>query len=519
MASTKIQNLPLKAPIGAMKIPTGGFGDYSITVSSIGDFIIDTFNLATKDYVDNALVEKEDRIDTTGGFLTPVSQNSSVPDTTNDVIDEVAQALLDRIEYVKDTFGNRPLHNELSGRSATEAHPSTSISHKSGTVYTYLQQNESDINNINNVSIPELNNTIIGKQDVIVNDVNLNEIAELTPVPSTNNAALNSSLQALMNRSEWIKNQLSGIVFTSDLPSDSKLEIIAGSIRNTGDGWKWISDAAHTPVGVTPTVTTSGINLTINYGFTAKRVVTLVATPDETLAGLGFIIGGSVGTSLTNLQIKAPIAFTVNTQTGEITAPSYHVNTINSVVTAGKCVVNHPSDGMTGSAPVVSRIGTTTPNHTDVLMTYGAAQTIFNGAGELDGYISFDGTNWVYSGNLLTPPTMTWVTSASDGYLEVNHSEVDPFNITIQERDVPIKIKVITVSENLFRLRFEDNTNTKIITPTTDMQFYFSRKATVPKNRLRGLYSVRRGYGGILPADLTSASGNIWIIGVMEVAN
>lgn len=206
MASTKIQNLPLKAPIGAMKIPTGGFGDYSITVSSIGDFIIDTFNLATKDYVDNLLIEKEDRIDTTGGFLTPVSQNSSVPDTTNDVIDEVAQALLDRIEYVKDNFSAAPSHNELTGRSATGAHPSTSISHKSGTVYTYLQQNESDLNNLNNVVIPEINNSLATKQELIETGGALTPSPTQSTVPSLSHTGLNSAIQALLNRTEWVKN-------------------------------------------------------------------------------------------------------------------------------------------------------------------------------------------------------------------------------------------------------------------------------------------------------------------------
>ena len=115
MVSTKIQNLPIKAPIGSMKIPTGGFGDYSITVNGFAEFIIDAFNIATTNYVDNIVADKEDRILTTGGNLSPVSQLSEVPDTNNEVIDEVAQALLDRIEYVKDNFS----HNELLGRVQT----------------------------------------------------------------------------------------------------------------------------------------------------------------------------------------------------------------------------------------------------------------------------------------------------------------------------------------------------------------------------------------------------------------
>lgn len=239
MASTKIQNLPLKAPIGAMKIPTGGFGDYSITVSSIGDFIIDTFNLATKDYVDNLLVEKEDRIDTTGGFLTPVSQNSNVPDTTNDVIDEVAQALLDRIEYVKDNFSAAPSHNELTGRSATGAHPSTSISHKSGTVYTYLSNAESDINTINNVTIPTINQSLSLKQDQITTTGTLTGTPEETGVNSVSHTGINGALQGLLNRSLFNKNH-SNLTNRSDANSHpaSAISYDSGSVSSFLDNQK-----------------------------------------------------------------------------------------------------------------------------------------------------------------------------------------------------------------------------------------------------------------------------------------
>lgn len=239
MASTKIQNLPLKAPIGAMKIPTGGFGDYSITVSSIGDFIIDTFNLATKDYVDNLLIEKEDRIDTTGGFLTPVSQNSNVPDTTNDVIDEVAQALLDRIEYVKDNFSAAPSHNELTGRSATGAHPSTSISHKSGTVYTYLSNAESDINTINNVTIPTINQSLSLKQDQITTTGTLTGTPEETGVNSVSHTGINGALQGLLNRSLFNKNH-NNLTNRSDLNSHpaSAISYDSGSVSSFLDNQK-----------------------------------------------------------------------------------------------------------------------------------------------------------------------------------------------------------------------------------------------------------------------------------------
>ena len=48
MASTKIQNLPIKDPLDAMKIPTGGFGDYAVTIESISNHLKNNKDFATK---------------------------------------------------------------------------------------------------------------------------------------------------------------------------------------------------------------------------------------------------------------------------------------------------------------------------------------------------------------------------------------------------------------------------------------------------------------------------------------
>ena len=75
-------------------------------------------------------------------------------------------------------------------------------------MYTYLQANESEINQIKNITIPNINRDIIGKQDVIVNDVNLSETSVFDDVPSTNNSALNNSLQVLVNRDKFIDDKI-----------------------------------------------------------------------------------------------------------------------------------------------------------------------------------------------------------------------------------------------------------------------------------------------------------------------
>lgn len=62
MSSLKIQNMPLRIPVGTEKIPTGGFGDYSISVNYIADYTFTYKDLTTKTYVDAELDTKINKI-------------------------------------------------------------------------------------------------------------------------------------------------------------------------------------------------------------------------------------------------------------------------------------------------------------------------------------------------------------------------------------------------------------------------------------------------------------------------
>ncbi|MFX8102568.1 hypothetical protein ABTK91_19610, partial [Acinetobacter baumannii] len=89
----------------------------------------------------------------------------------------------------------------------------------------------------------------------------------------------------------------------------------------------------------------------------------------------------------------------------------------------------------------------------------------------------------------------------------VTHSQTDVFNINVHSK-TSYDIRPISINGTEFRLRFYDTSGTLQLAPNTEMQFLFSRKACLPKNTIRGLYAVRRGYAGILPSDLISTSGN-----------
>jgi lysophospholipase L1-like esterase len=82
---------------------------------------------------------------------------------------------------------------------------------------------------------------------------------------------------------------------------------IACVVRNTGSGFEFISDAGHAPVGVSSISTAADqLSFTINYSFTAAKVSSLVGTPDETLARLGYTMGASVGLSSATFSVSQP---------------------------------------------------------------------------------------------------------------------------------------------------------------------------------------------------------------------
>lgn len=71
-------------------------------------------------------------------------------------------------------------------------------------------------------------------------------------------------------------------------------KVVACVLRNTGSGWAALNNSLHAPVGV-ESVTSNNESITINYSFTASKVVSLVVTPDETFSGMGLFCGSSVG--------------------------------------------------------------------------------------------------------------------------------------------------------------------------------------------------------------------------------
>lgn len=86
-----------------------------------------------------------------------------------------------------------------------------------------------------------------------------------------------------------------------------KIKILAGAIRNTGSGWTFINDSGHQQLNMLDV--TSSSDLRLNYGFTAKKVISLIVAPDETFAEI-YKCGASVGNEYADVRIfQRPISY------------------------------------------------------------------------------------------------------------------------------------------------------------------------------------------------------------------
>lgn len=76
-----------------------------------------------------------------------------------------------------------------------------------------------------------------------------------------------------------------------------RYRVVAGTIRGTPGGtWGLIEDAGHTSLGIKG-VSVSGNRVIVQYDFMAKKVISLMATPDEYYTQMGVSCGASVGKS------------------------------------------------------------------------------------------------------------------------------------------------------------------------------------------------------------------------------
>lgn len=89
----------------------------------------------------------------------------------------------------------------------------------------------------------------------------------------------------------------------NEIADGGKIKIVAGVIRNTGDGWNFIENVTHSKIGFS-SISSNTSSITLTHNFTAKKILGFSITPDETFVQEGYFAGASVGVSSTEIKIS-----------------------------------------------------------------------------------------------------------------------------------------------------------------------------------------------------------------------
>lgn len=121
-------------------------------------------------------------------------------------------------------------------------------------------------------------------------------------------AAISDYSDSVTAAAVW--KRLSGLPITTHEASGScnPSGVIAGAIRNDGEGWRVIHDEDHAPINIASVETTQQA-IRVHFAIKGKTIRSFIATPDETLARAGFTIGASVGLRSAELMIGRPGIF------------------------------------------------------------------------------------------------------------------------------------------------------------------------------------------------------------------
>ena len=159
-----------------------------------------------------------------------------------------------------------------------------------------------------------------------------------------------------------------------------RYQVLSCVIRNTGAGWEFINDSEHEPIGFTGISTLANGLIQLDHDFGATQVGSMLVTPDETFAKRGIMAGGSIGLDLSLITISAQLDFTVNTETGAIVANGLWGSDITATTSTGTCDITHPEsfDGV----PVISGVGSSDYDRSDVQMAYSTTTIQMRGSGE-----------------------------------------------------------------------------------------------------------------------------------------
>lgn len=310
--------------------------------------------------------------------------------------------------------------------------------------------------------------------------------------------------------------------------SGRRFQVVSGVIRNRndGNGWQLIEDASHDHVGVA-SIGTNTTGVTVAFNFTAAKVVSFVAGPDERMAQAGMTVGGSVGVTSAGLWIGAPLQFWFDPVTATINAPAWFDPAGFSVAGSGATrTITHPEISSANAPPVLGTGFVSSLNCPD----YGVSSFTTTGFGlqsmvDLSGYVYFNGTSWVIQSDIDTSVhtiTATWEAS-NGGQLRVTHPATDSdFEVALISASSGHRAFVNACADTAFTVQFFDHaTNTQLASPVSPIGVRFSRRRRCRAASLQsGRITCARSQARLDPTRLhdgTLPLANIWFVGVFEV--
>lgn len=90
---------------------------------------------------------------------------------------------------------------------------------------------------------------------------------------------------------------LSFCLLLLSMSASAQDDVVAGVIRNAGDGWYVISDAAHQPLNI-ESVRSDDTSISVVFGTQFSAIRTFIVSSDETYAEQGVVCGASVALDL-----------------------------------------------------------------------------------------------------------------------------------------------------------------------------------------------------------------------------
>lgn len=286
--------------------------------------------------------------------------------------------------------------------------------------------------------------------------------------------------------------------------------------------WAPVSDSAHIPINVTSVV--GGVNVRVNY--VGQKIGTFVAGPDESFAKDGALVGASVAADFANVSIGAPCSFSVDLATGTFEFDDHYFDAIRfglSIGAAGNVTITHPGI-RTMLHPIIRYVAPSSTSkvldvHYQNKTTAGVTGLFL--VGDVEGTISYNGTNWVLgSCDQWVTSDLTFSWDPAKGELTVQHPVLlgsPELVLTPMYLGTPMAVGGLAAAGNGFKVQFNKVVDgTPPTTPNPGLGFYFSRGKNGIRKAPTGKLLVHLGYVQVNCDQVDYPGGNFWFQATMQ---